>query len=89
MWLCGHEHTLVCVWEGAGILVLSDFIFCDFLKGTLYSNQNSWDMANILPLSCLPRVFLALSCLSYKTNFKCYAFLEVPDGLDHSFFEFP
>lgn len=80
-----NTHTCVYVWEGAGILVLSDFIFCDFLKDTLYSNWNTPDMANILLLPCLPCVFLDISCLSYETNFKCDAFHE-SSWLPWSFF---
>lgn len=83
--------THVCVWVMAVILILSNYIFYDFLKGALYSNQNSLDMAYIFPLLCLLPVFLHLLflfifCLSFKTNFKCYAFHEVPHCLNYSFF---
>lgn len=37
VWVRGREHTPVRDWEGAGILLFSDFISHDFLKGALWS----------------------------------------------------
>lgn len=61
------------------------------LKVHCISVRTPWTLAYIFPLPCLLPVFLHLLflfifCLSFKTDFKCYAFHEVPHCLNHSFF---